>query len=250
MGVVRSCIDYRHKTAWLRAWARTLLTREFDESYGTPLGFEALFEEGDLGALARPVETFDDNECSARFALRHFEDEGWRMGWWECGGKKCVCSLDAYAIDEDASTHSAPFGALVYSWLQPRETVIASLLATTTTTTTTTVTCLHSALRCLDPLIFASYTRILRLLASPPAVHARTTMSFNSRFPSEHHRRWHHGNGPRFPQAAVAKAEDAQPNELLSKRNLAGPPVIRTSVPIPRNCGRGYVYRQRCSRLP
>lgn len=64
-------------------------------------------------------------------------------------------------------------------------------------------------------------------------------MSFNSRFPTEHHRRRHHGNGPRFPQAAAAKAEDAQPNELLSKRNVAGPPVIRTSVPIPRNIGRG-----------
>lgn len=82
-------------------------------------------------------------------------------------------------------------------------------------------------------------TGILRPSASPSAVHARATMSFNSRFPPEHNRRRHNGNGPRFTQTAAAKAEDAQPNELLSKRNVAGPPVIRTSVPIPRNCGRG-----------
>lgn len=56
--------------------------------------------------------------------------------------------LDAYAIDEDASRHSAPFGALVSICSATAAFLDPSLLATTTTTTTTTaVSCLLSALR-------------------------------------------------------------------------------------------------------
>ncbi|KAI0831957.1 hypothetical protein BC628DRAFT_571167 [Trametes gibbosa] len=66
-------------------------------------------------------------------------------------------------------------------------------------------------------------------------------MSFNARCSSssKHYRGRHHGTRPHLPSQTTVKAEDAQPNELLSKRNVSGPPVIRSSAPPPHARGRG-----------
>ncbi|KAI0369797.1 hypothetical protein BV20DRAFT_336892 [Pilatotrama ljubarskyi] len=67
-------------------------------------------------------------------------------------------------------------------------------------------------------------------------------MSFNARLPSNSsasHRGRPYGNRRRPARGGLVKSEDAQPNELLNKRNVSGPPVIRTSGPLPRDRGRG-----------
>ena len=66
-------------------------------------------------------------------------------------------------------------------------------------------------------------------------------MSFNARLPpSASYRGRGRGNRGRGPLGAPMKTEDAQPNELLSKRNISGPPIIRASAPQPaRGRGRG-----------
>ncbi|KAI8985594.1 hypothetical protein BD414DRAFT_508036 [Trametes punicea] len=63
-------------------------------------------------------------------------------------------------------------------------------------------------------------------------------MSVNMHLPSSaSYRGQPYGHHPRAPRAA-AKTEDAQPNELLSRRNISGPPVVRPSAPLPRFRGR------------
>ncbi|KAI0358302.1 hypothetical protein OH77DRAFT_1421624 [Trametes cingulata] len=68
-------------------------------------------------------------------------------------------------------------------------------------------------------------------------------MSFNARLPSQssatHRGRPSYRNSRPPARGAAVKTEDAQPNELLNKRNVSGPPVIRTSAPLPRTRGRG-----------
>ncbi|KAI0761826.1 hypothetical protein BD413DRAFT_236446 [Trametes elegans] len=67
-------------------------------------------------------------------------------------------------------------------------------------------------------------------------------MSSDARLPSAPYRGrsyWKRSNLRRPPEKKAQFVEDAQPNELLTKRNSSGPPVVRSSAPISRFLHRG-----------
>ena len=71
-----------------------VLTREFHElDIGAPL-LEAVGEQGNLCALARPVEPFKNDECASFLLLRHdmrrrvvYADGGERQELWSRSGR-------------------------------------------------------------------------------------------------------------------------------------------------------------------
>ncbi|KAI0630742.1 hypothetical protein C8Q77DRAFT_1134959 [Trametes polyzona] len=77
-------------------------------------------------------------------------------------------------------------------------------------------------------------------------------MSFNARLTgsSTPNRGRARGNRGRFLPVSTVKSEDAQPNELLNKRNVSGPPVIRPSAPPLRARGRGFAGPKRNGPRP
>lgn len=84
MGVERSAAHHRGEHGYFVVTGIVLLTGEFDEPHGTPFILEALFEEGGLGALPRPIEALNHNKCAAGLALWHSgrrktESEGTKM---------------------------------------------------------------------------------------------------------------------------------------------------------------------------